>query len=148
MHILIQSPVAMNPQEVMAGFNQDLFLSLNPPFPPVLLKRFDGSKKGDVVILELNFIFFKQEWESHITADGSSEEEIFFIDEGVRLPFFLKKWKHRHLIRKTSDGSSIVDDIYYHSPFWLLDYLLYPVLYLQFLYRKPIYRRFFKKKQA
>lgn len=34
---------------VMEGFTEELFLQLNPPFPPVKLKRFDGCNKGDIV---------------------------------------------------------------------------------------------------
>ncbi len=145
MHIKIHSPVQQAASQVIAGFNRDLFLQLNPPFPPVKLLRFDGSKQGDQVILELNFIFFRQTWESLITEDGENEEEIYFVDEGIKLPFFLKSWRHRHRILKKNTKAEIVDDIEYRTPFWLMDYLMYPVLYLQFWYRKPIYQRIFRK---
>lgn len=145
MRILLKTFVSKPPAEVFAGFDEALFLRLAPPFPPVRLMRFDGCAVGDVVSLELNFIFFRNTWESHITAQATTEKEIYFIDEGVKLPFFLKHWKHKHLIEQAGKDSCIIDDIEYKSPFWLLDYLLYPVMYLQFAYRKPIYRKFFGK---
>jgi ligand-binding SRPBCC domain-containing protein len=143
MRLTIRTSVAQNYLAVKEGFTQDLFLKLNPPFPPVRLNRFDGSSQGDIVELELNFILFRQTWRSLITEDGQTKQEWYFIDEGVKLPFFLKYWKHHHRVLKQGDGSQIVDDIHFRSPFWLMDFLLYPVLGLQFLYRKPAYKKFF-----
>lgn len=144
MKISIKTKVEQSYKQVYEQFNQNLLMKLNPPFPPVKLLRYDGNQKGNKVILELNFIFFKQEWESLITEEMETSESTFFIDEGVRLPFFLKYWKHQHLIENKEEGSEIVDNIEFKTPFFLMDYLLYPALYLQFLYRKPIYRKFFR----
>ncbi|MGB3587455.1 MAG: hypothetical protein WBA23_12990 [Tunicatimonas sp.] len=143
MRLIIRTSVEQDYQSVKQGFTEDLFLKLNPPFPPVQLKRFDGSSKDDIVELELNFLLFRQTWRSLITEDGETELEWYFIDEGVKLPFFLKYWKHHHRVLKQSSGSQIVDDIHFRSPFWLMDFLLYPVLGLQFLYRKPAYKKVF-----
>ncbi len=130
-------------QRVWLGFDRELFLKLSPPFPPVRLLRFDGCRKGHVVQLELNFLLFRQRWDSLITEQKSDAEEIYFIDEGQQLPFFLRYWRHRHRILRRGAHSEIVDDISFRTPFLLCDYLCYPILYLQFLYRKPIYRRVF-----
>lgn len=146
MNIKISTAVEQPYQTVMQGFNEDLFIRLNPPFPPVKLLRFDGCKKEDVVALELNFIFFKQQWISKIVEDGLNQEEFYFIDEGIKLPFFLKYWHHHHRILKNPQGSTIVDDITFRSPSPLLDFLLLPVLWLQFLYRKPVYKKIFRSK--
>ncbi len=143
MRICIKTQVEQDYQTVFAGFTRDLFLKLNPPFPPVKLLQFGGCKKGDQVELELNFIFFKQRWLSDITEDKMTKEEIYFIDEGVKLPFFLKTWRHKHRLVRQENQTIIIDDIQFTTPFLLMNYLLYPVLYLQFLYRKPIYRKLF-----
>lgn len=144
MKINIVTSVDKNYREVKEGFTEKLFQKLSPPFPPVKLLRFDGSSKGDIVSLELNFFIFKQKWTSEITADHTDEKEFFFIDEGIELPFFLKKWKHKHRVIKQGKGSLIKDEIEYQGKFGLMSLLLFPVLYGQFLYRKPIYKRFFK----
>lgn len=147
MKLKISTSVEQDYRSVMRGFTQDLFLKLNPPFPPVRLLRFDGCKKGDIVSLELNFIFFRQQWTSVILEDGLDEQEFYFIDFGEKLPFFLKYWRHHHRILRDEEGARIIDDISFRSPFLLMDYLLWPVLWLQFFYRKPIYRRLFRKTQ-
>ena len=144
MKIRITTHVESSLEKVKEGFTQDLFLSLNPPFPPVKLLRFDGCKTGDQVALELNFILFKQRWISDITAEDETESEWFFLDEGTKLPFFLKSWKHRHAVERRGDGADIVDDISFTTGTLLTDLLLYPALLGQFLYRKPIYKNRFK----
>lgn len=144
MQITISTTVNEHFLAVKEGFNQDLFSSLSPPFPPVKLLRFDGSKKGDIVSLELNFLFFKQIWTSEIIEDHTSESEFYFVDKGIKLPFFLGNWQHKHrLIGRGTSKTEIRDEIHYQGSNWILTPLLYPALYLQFLYRKPIYRRIF-----
>ncbi len=139
-------------ERVWNGFDRSLFDQLSPPFPPVEVMRFDGCLTGDVVQLRLNFLLFKQDWTSKIvdqqtiaTADGPTE--IYFIDQGTQLPFFLAYWHHRHRILRDSatGGAVIVDDVTFRTPFRLTDYLFYPLLWLQFAYRRPIYRRVFRK---
>ncbi|MEO1053205.1 MAG: hypothetical protein AAFX87_21410 [Bacteroidota bacterium] len=146
MKIKITTLVDQHFLQVKQGFNQDLFLKLNPPFPPVKLLRFDGSKEGDKVVLELNFIFFKQTWESLITEDHLDDEQFFFVDKGIKLPFFLGAWEHRHILKNVNGKTAIVDDISFKTPSILFDYLMYPALFFQFLYRKPVYKKFFRKK--
>ncbi|MFY0599832.1 MAG: hypothetical protein JXR03_09175 [Cyclobacteriaceae bacterium] len=148
MRIRVKTTVGQNVQSVKDRFSQDLFLALNPPFPKVDLLAFGGCKKGDVVSLKLYFPFFSQIWTSHITEDSASEDQWLFVDEGVELPFFLKKWKHNHIVEKSDKGSAIIDDIEFSSGLLLVDLILYPGLMAQFLYRKPIYRRWFKQKES
>lgn len=143
MRIIITTPVKQGRRSVARGFDQSLFEKLSPPFPPVKLIRFDGSEKGDVVTLELNFIVFKQIWESHILDSGETKDEWYFVDGGKKLPFFLRYWEHRHRVVQTGTHATIIDDITFETPFFLTDFLLYPAMWLQFLYRKPIYKRIF-----
>lgn len=145
MNINLSTFVSEDVPTVFSKFNADLFTDLAPPFPPVKLVRYDGEKTGDVVTIELNFLLFKQQWVSTITEHYESVDHSYFIDEGTKLPFFLRKWKHIHTIKKQDNHTVGNDNIYYETPFFLLNYLIYPFLLLQFLYRKPIYRRLFGK---
>ncbi len=139
MRIVIKTKVAQDYRQVFAGFNEELFLALVPPLTPLKLLRFDGCKLGDEVRLRVYFM----DWFSEITAQGEREREIFFIDEGTRLPFTFSYWKHHHqMISLVDGGCEIVDDIQYESPLFLGP-LLYPLLYFQFWYRKRIYKRYF-----
>jgi len=143
--IKIKTSVKSSLQEIKNGFTQDLFLKLNPPFPPVRLLRFDGCEAGDQVVLELNFLLFKQQWVSNITEDSQKENEWYFIDKGTKLPFFLKKWTHRHIVESKMDGAEIIDDIRFSTGTILSDILFYPALLGQFMYRKPIYKKVFSQ---
>lgn len=145
MKLKVKTKVAADLPEVKAGFTEELFLALNPPFPPVKLEKFDGCKKGDKVALVLNFIFFKQRWESDIIEDQETEKRWYFVDVGVKLPFFLKTWKHHHEVQQLENyGSAIIDDITYSTGTILTDLIMYPFLFGQFFYRQPIYQRIFK----
>lgn len=69
---------------------------------------------------------------------------IYTTDEGVKLPYPLTYWKHRHIVRKvTEDTSCIIDDITFKGPNALFTLLLYPAIYLGFYPRKKIYRAIF-----
>ena len=146
MKLTIQTSVQQPYQQVWTGFTKDLFTKLSPPFPPVKVIRFDGCLKGDVVELELNFLVFKQSWKSLITNQQTTDVDIFFLDEGIKLPFFLSSWRHYHRIIKDSNNTIIADEIEFRTPTILTDYLLYPLLWAQFAYRKPIYRSVFNRK--
>jgi len=141
MHFQIKTPVQQSPQNVFVGFDRKLFMALNPPLMPLKLLRFDGCKTGDEVHLELAF---GMKWISLVTDFQERDDEIFFIDEGVQLPFFLSYWRHKHRIIKDGIGSILVDDITYRSSSKFMDSLLYPILWAQFKYRSPVYRKLFK----
>ena len=142
MKLTITTRVKANYLDIKENFNKQLFIKLSPPFPPVRLLRFDGCKTGDTVSLELNFIFFRQSWTSVITMDNTDKDTFEFVDEGKQLPFFLSYWRHHHKIKRVNNQESeIIDDIEFTAPAKLLNYLLFPSLWLQFSYRKPIYRK-------
>ncbi|MCY7352876.1 MAG: hypothetical protein LH606_19825 [Cytophagaceae bacterium] len=143
MRITIPTDVQQPMGVVWANFDETLFRKLSPPFPPARLLRFDGCMPGDEVHIELNLLLFKQIWISQITEQRQSPDEIYFVDQGVKLPFFLRYWRHKHRIVKRGSGSCIIEEIEFRTPSTLTDWLFYPILYGQFLYRKPIYRRVF-----
>jgi ligand-binding SRPBCC domain-containing protein len=144
MNIKLITSVKKDYKSVFEGFDEKLFLELAPVFPKVNLLHFGGCKKGDEVHLELDALLFKQRWDALIIEQGELENEIYFIDKGTRLPFFLITWQHRHrIVGKPNGTSEIIDDFDFTTPFFLFDYLIYPFLYLQFAARKPIYQRIF-----
>jgi ligand-binding SRPBCC domain-containing protein len=144
MKISLYTPVNQDYRRVWAGFTRQLFDQLSPPFPPVKVVRFDGCRKGDTVHLRLNFLLFKQDWISLITEQQETNQEIYFIDKGTKLPFFLTFWQHKHRIIRNGDHTRIADEINYRTPTLLTDFLIYPIMYGLFAYRKPIYKRYFQ----
>lgn len=145
MDLVLSTKVTSDPSDVYSSFNEELFLALVPPGTKIKQLSFGGSTTGDVVELRLSSFGVPQHWLTHITAHGEKDGGYYFIDEGQTLPFFLSSWRHQHIIRATDDGSEIVDHISFKTPWWLPVLLMWPVLYLQFAYRKPIYQRFFGK---
>ncbi len=146
MKISLETHVEQSYLDVKSGFDASLFKKLLPVFPPVSLLSFDGSRRGDFVTLELNFLFFKQKWTSEITEDKTTAVEFYFVDQGVTLPFFLEKWTHKHRVISTGSGSIIRDELDFQGPSGLASYALFPFLWIQFALRKPLYRRHFRKR--
>ncbi len=135
----IQAPIS----HVKELFTADLLLNLSPPFPRVALQRFDGCKKEDNVVLVIHLIFLKLTWSSLITEDLETEQEWYFIDRGVKMPFGLQFWQHKHRVKKTSeDTCEIIDEISFDTHHAFLNYLLFPFLWGMIFYRKPFYKKY------
>lgn len=145
MRITLKTAVVQLPAEVMASFTQALFMDLAPPYPRLRVLRFDGCRTGDEVHIELDTLVKRLPWTSLIVADGQeSDGTLFFVDEGQVLPPPLRYWRHRHLIQPgPHGGSTIIDDLEYRTASRLLDALLYPAMWAQFAWRRPVYRRWF-----
>ena len=146
MHVILRTAVAQPPAQVLAGFTRELFIALAPPFPKLRLLRFDGCRTGDQIEIELDTLVKRLLWTSLIVDDDQlADGTLFFVDEGQTLSPPLRYWRHRHLIQPGPQGGSIiVDDLEYRTATPALDALLYPAIWAQFAWRKPIYRRWFR----
>lgn len=140
----IATEVETGIKEVFRKFDLPLFKKLQPPVFKIKVKRFDGCLEGDIIDIEISTFGIRQRWYGIVTRFSESEELIRFTDEGLELPGVLKKWKHNHMISKLGSGSLISDDISYSTGNCILDKLIYPFLYLQFYYRKKIYKEYFR----
>ena len=144
MNIQMKTQVRGNYKSVMARFDRSLFEALKPQHGEMEIIAFTGSKKGDRV--HLRFLSpIKAEWISEIVVDGENDQEAYFIDEGTTLPFPLRYWRHKHIVRKiTEDSCWIIDDMTFKGPNFLITLLMYPAIYLGFYPRKKIYKEYFK----
>lgn len=145
MKLVVKVRIAFPPETVYNYFNKDLFLALAPPLSGIKLVRFEGSRPGHYVELKMGLPFFKMTWISKITDEHISKDLIWFTDKGIKLPFFLKSWHHKHIIKANINGSEIIEDITYSTGSKLTDYLVYPLLYGQFAWRKIAYPAYFRK---
>jgi ligand-binding SRPBCC domain-containing protein len=146
MKIRFETPIELGYLQIRDKFDRQLFEALSPPGVSVLLRRFDGCKKGDEYHLGLNFLGKSQEWQGVITDEKTTDTEWAFVDEGKVLPWPLVEWKHTHIVEKVSDNSSlIVDDIDFEcaTP-WLIP-VVAPGLWLMFAIRPYKYHQYFRK---
>jgi ligand-binding SRPBCC domain-containing protein len=138
--LVLRTAVDGDMEQVFAGFDRSLFEFLLPPGAKLI--RFDGSDTGDLVQLRLPIA---GEWISRITASYRDDQQAYFIDEGVKLPIGLRDWTHKHTVYRGAHGSVIEDDIAFSSGNPVLDWLLYPVMYMAFAPRRNRYRAYFAK---
>ncbi|MCS7004694.1 MAG: hypothetical protein NZM38_05150 [Cytophagales bacterium] len=140
-HLIFKTYIKANPDVVWKKFDKNLFTKLNPPFPRVVVLRFDGCQVGDIVALNLDFLIFQQTWISKIIENNTTAQGYYFIDEGISLPFMLSAWKHIHRIESFQSGTLIIDEIFFETPWYVPYFLVKMALWMQFMYRKPIYRK-------
>ena len=147
MKIYFETVIDKNVESIKKNFTQDLFLALSPPGLRIKLEQFDGCKTGDIVHLKIQSFGLTQTWMSRITEESNSDNQWFFVDEGVQLPWPLKSWKHVHRVKKINENqSAIIDDITFSSGHHILDIPLKPFLWLTFAVRPSRYRKFFEDK--
>jgi len=132
-------------EKVWQGFNNELFKALLPGFPQTRILRFDGCNVGDEVHTELHFLGIKQRFDARIITRRETANEYYFIDEGIKLPFFLTYWQHKHIVSRLTINSCIItDEIHYAlNNNVLAEAFLWPVIYAQLFLRKPIYKKHF-----
>lgn len=145
MNLILKTSVKGNYKNIMAAFDRRLFEALKPPYGKMEIVEFTGSKKGDKV--HMQFLSpIKAEWISDIVEDEITEERAWFVDVGVKLPWPLVTWTHRHIVEKIDvENSMIIDDITYTASNFILSLFLYPAVFLGFYPRKKIYQDYFKK---
>jgi len=145
MKLKFVTPVAQNYLKVKAGFTQDLFLSLAPPWAKVELKQFDGCKVGDEIHVEIKRPPLTINWVSLITKEETTDREWIFVDEGKKTPWPITHWRHLHrVIKITEDETHIVDDIEYSCSSPLLEKMIYPTMWATFAVRPSRFKEFFK----
>ncbi len=145
MNLILRTPVKGYYKNVMAAFDRRLFEALKPPVGEMEIKEFTGSQKGDKVHIQFHSPI-KAEWISDIVEDQITEQRAWFVDVGVKLPWPLATWTHRHIVERVDDQNSIiVDDITFSGSNFILSLLLYPAIFLGFYPRKNIYKDYFKK---
>lgn len=141
--IMVRSAVNAPFTTVVSHFNRSLLEALSPDLLRLRILQYDGQLPGNRFCMQLGPSFLGVEWEGVVTASGSTPGTYWFEDVGVRLPFPLKCWKHRHIVRKSEHGTVIIDIIYFSSGFVLLDWFLFPFLLSMFKARTKKYRAFF-----
>ena len=141
--LLFECPVASDVEAVKNGFNLDLFKELAPPLIQFKVDRFDGCSPGDEVHIRVG-LGVMVKWISEITEEiSNADQEWYFIDEGVKMPFPLVKWKHIHRVVKSDQGSTIIDDINFSCGNSITDKIMRPILKKQFSGRAAIYKKVF-----
>jgi len=145
MRILLDSLVKFSFEKVSADFGDELFQFLLPPKFVASLIAYEGSKPGSKVHIRFK-LPFPSDWISIIKSEVRDSEKYIFVDEGEKLPFGLKNWKHIHSVIKVDEKQTrILDDMNFSTGYKIFDLFMYPMLYLSFYPRKKMYKKYFEK---
>jgi ligand-binding SRPBCC domain-containing protein len=141
--IVLMTKVDADLEQVKELLNRELLEAMNPPWMKSEIDRFDGLSKGDEFHLRIGIAPLEQKWLGRIVDRRESATEFTYTDVGILLPLPLKKWRHHHrFLRRPEGGTLIRDEIEYSTGRLALDAAIYPVLYGQFAWRQPVYKKF------
>lgn len=138
--INIRTKVYGTPRGILAKFTLELLLKLTPPLINVEVNQFDGNKKNSEVHIISSLFGNYQNWKNLITEDFESDDECYFVDEAIEMPFPFTSWIHTHKIRRIDEKRSYIQDhIKYSCQYKFLESIIYPAIFALMYYRKPIY---------
>jgi len=145
MRITLKTRIRKDFHTVAAGFNHDLFIYLLPPLGLAVLKRYDGQKPGDIVHIKFRLPFVN-DFKVVIREVWTSPKEYRFVDRGLVMPFRLEFWQHTHRVVALGENrTAIIDQMEFRTSWLLLDWLVWPMLFLSFFPRKWQYKRYFER---
>jgi ligand-binding SRPBCC domain-containing protein len=139
-HTHVKAPL----ETVKAGFDVHLLKAISPPLPRIRVQVYEGNKVGDKIDFLLHFGLFKGRWTGEVTERADGNDRFWFVDEGHQMPLGLKRWHHKHLLHANHSGTIITDEVTFATANKFTDMLLFLPMYLQFVYRKPWYKRYFR----
>lgn len=129
----------VSPARAYSVFNDRLLTALSPPFAKPLTRHYGGNRPGDRLHFVLKTPLGAKDWTGQVTEEAHGEAEIYFVDEGEHMPLGLTLWRHKHRLIKAPYGTRIRDEVQFETNNGLFTLLLFPALWVQFLYRKPLY---------
>ena len=145
MKILLKSRVKKDFHRVVSGYNEALFRFLMPPLGLLRLLRYDGQNPGDIVHLRFGIPLIN-DFKVVIRNAWTSPKEYRCADRGLVMPFGIRFWQHTHrVVSLNENNTALIDLIEFKTDWWLLDLLIYPLLFLFFLPRTWQYARYYKQ---
>lgn len=140
--LVLRTRVRGNPRDIISRFDRELFNYLLPPKWIARVNTFEGSKPGDRVKVE--FLFpYKARMDVEIFSEQITDNECWFTDEGHKLPFGLKYWRHKHRFMADGGCCIISDEIEFRASFWLQELFFKMAFRIVFSTRKKKYRAYF-----
>lgn len=108
-------------------------------FPLVSIDSDPTVAQGKNIKLKLNFILFRLKW---LLKIKEVEEKVFFIDEGLHVPFPFKKWQHIHSFSQKGNQTVMTDEIEFEA--YLPAFIIRILLFGMFRDRGKVIQRYFE----
>ena len=130
---------------VIRSFHDGNFVHFLTALQPVKILNWDGIESGK----EASFSFWFFGWRiMKVVHEGYEAQDTYlhFIDKGLKLPFGLNDWNHRHIVKVEGDNVIISDRVQMHSKSRAKLYFIYPIMIFPILIRKITYKIWFYNK--
>ena len=132
----------VNPIDVVRCFHSNEFIEfliLGQPVKIVSWKGIDNNKEASLL-----FWFFGWRKMSVVHENYKLDRDnLSFEDKGLVLPFGLKSWRHRHIVKPHESGALIIDQIYLEEKNIFKKFFVYPLMLFPIVIRKVTYKIWF-----
>ncbi len=129
------------PSEVIKSFHSKNFVQFLIKFQPVKIIAWEGIKSGKLAKFKFWFFGWRKMNVIHKNYILKSDH-LSFEDHGNLLPFGLKAWKHRHIVKKVNGGTLITDLIFFDDK-GLKNIIIKPIMLFPIALRKITYKIWF-----
>ena len=126
-------------EEVWTFFSTADNLAKITSFPKVRILSDPSTTPGNTIKMQFNFFIFRISWHSKITK----KEQTYFIDEGEKLPFPFKEWKHTHKFKEDGKLTVMTDIVEYDAS--VPDFFVKFILNQMFSGREKEIKKYFQK---
>ncbi|MCF8412762.1 MAG: SRPBCC family protein [Melioribacteraceae bacterium] len=137
------------PQNEVFEFHRDTnnLPIISPPFPKAQILSMSEIPliRGSEIVIQLNFLLFRQVWEITI-----SEFEIPTMISDFQKRGLFEYWHHYHIFEPTEHGVKMIDKVEFTPPLGILGRIVNPLIFLQlelmFRYRHRKTKEYFESK--
>ena len=129
------------PQDVIQCFHSPKFIKFLIAGQPVKIRDWSGLKIARKLLFLL--VFWLEKMSVVHENYNCSEDFLSFEDIGLILPFGLKNWKHKHIVKAHKLGAVIIDKIYIDNEKSLKTFFIYPIMLFPIIIRKITYKIWF-----
>lgn len=130
------------PQDVIQCFHSPKFIMFLTTGQPVKIRGWSGIKNSQKAAFSFWFFGWRKMSVVHENYN-CSEDFLSFEDIGLILPFGLKNWKHKHIVKAHKLGAVIIDKIYIDNEKSLKTFFIYPIMLFPIIIRKITYKIWF-----
>tara|TARA_Y100000994_G_C15588943_1_gene399761 strand:+ start:190 stop:630 length:441 start_codon:yes stop_codon:yes gene_type:complete len=131
--------------KVINAFHNIKFVKFLMLLQPIRIINWDGIENKQKAAFYLWFFGWRK-FEVEHSNYKKSNNQLSFIDQGLKLPLGIKTWHHEHIVKTHNKGTLIIDKLKFSHSQQLTGFLIYPLLVFPIFIRHILYKIYFFNK--
>ena len=129
----------INPFDVIRSFHDLKFVEFLTAGQPVKMNFWEGIDNNK----NASFSFWFFGWKTINVVHKNyriSKDHLYFEDHGTELPFGLILWQHQHIVKRSDNGTVIIDKVLMEDSvpfkkFWIYPIMIFPIFIRRWTYK-------------